>query len=141
MITLLAPRLSPQYTAILRELQDMPQIVADDEDDRNVSAAAFMALWDVPKNGGQLSTEGAVDVLVMLVRGPDCGRREVEIKKLIEQLARKLDQVSVYDSRRIIGAFQNAQDRGKRVKHLETMYLKHWRKHLRAMYLKSRRSK
>ena len=132
MITLSAPRLNLKYTAILRELQDMPQIVAEDEDDRNVLTAVIMAMWDVPKNGGRLSTEGAVDVLVMLVRSPDCERREEEIKKLIEQLAKAMPEVSVYDSRRIIGAFQNALDRGKRVKHLETMYLKHWRKHLQA---------
>ena len=124
MITLSAPRLSPKYTAILRELQDMPQIVAEDEDDRNALAAVIRALWDVPKNGGQLSTEGAVDVLVMLVRSPDCERREEEIKKLIEQLAKAIPEVSVYDSHRIIGAFRNAQDRGKRVKHLRAMYLK-----------------
>ena len=141
MITLPAPRLSPKYTAFLREFQDMPQIVAGDEDERNVLAAAFRALWEVPKNGGQLSTECAVDVLVMLVRAPDCERREVEIKKLIEQLAKAKPKVSVYDTHRIFGAFQNAQDRGKGLKRLQTMYLEHSRKHLRAMYLKSRRSK
>jgi hypothetical protein len=75
-----APRLNLKFTAILRELQDMPQIVAKDKDDRNALAAVIRALGDVPKNGGQLSTEGAVEVLVMLVRSPECERREEEIK-------------------------------------------------------------
>ena len=139
MITLSAPRLNLKYTAILREFQDMPQIVAGDEDERNVLAAAFRALWDLPKNGGQLSTECAVDMLVTLVRSPDCERRKEEIKKLIEQLAKAKPKVSVYDTHRIFGAFQNAQDRG--LNQLKTMYLERSRKHLRAMYLKSRRSK
>ena len=113
MITLSAPRLNLKNTALLRELQAMPPIVAEDKDDRNALAAVIRALGDVPKNGGQLSTEGAVEVLVMLVRSPDCERREEEIKKLIEQLAKAIPEVSVLDSHRITGAFRNAQDRGE----------------------------
>ena len=124
MITLSAPRLNPKYAAIDRELSALPPIVAEDKDDLNALAAVNRALGDVPKNGGQLSTEGAVHALVLLVRSPECERREVEIKELIEQLAKAIPEVSVPNTHRIAGAFRNAQDRGKHVKHLWAMYLK-----------------
>ena len=103
-------------------MQEASDDVANDAADREALFAAARALAGV-ENGGELSTEGAVDVLVMFVRSPDCKRHEEEIKALIALLAKATPEVGYHESRRIVGAFDKALYRGKDVGHLKSMYL------------------
>ena len=120
MITLPAPRLGPKYEAFLRAAQEAGRAVATDAADLDALYAAAKVVASV-ENGGELSTAGIVDVLVMFLRSKDCKLYEEAIKELIKLLAKR--EVGYEESRRIAGAFKKALSRGKDVGHLKRMYM------------------
>ena len=69
-------------------MQEASDDVANDAADLDALYAAAKVVASV-ENGGELSTAGIVDVLVMFLRSKDCKLYEEAIKELIKLLAKR----------------------------------------------------
>ena len=111
------PKLSPKYAAVLRVLHAASEAVEEDASDVDTLTSVLLSKAD--QEDGELRTEHAVDVLVVVLRAKECEQYEEDIKKLISLITQR--PLGYQEWRRVSGALADASKRGKRVGHLRRM--------------------
>ena len=89
------------------------------KDASEVDTLTPVLLAKAAQEDGELRTEDAVEVLVVVLRAKDCELYEEYIKKLLSLITQRT--LGAREMRRVFGALDDASKRGKHVGHLRGM--------------------